>query len=404
MNKQSIPLLKDHHNHLIIFSLFYDCPNLTQIRDKDQALTLIQKQDPGQVTVILGWNNSYYDFSNEELASFPPVIIVNTSLHSFVMSPVAENFLIKKYPKIVQNYRDSFWFECNLPSILIFLCNQIEPTPGKFARFFDYLEKRGIYYATEMLMPNEACFNILKSTPYFQRTALWTDYDTYMTLNKEIQEEIKGLKVFTDGAIGTKTAALLVPYTDGSVGRSLYAEDEFYQMLKTYSKANKALSIHIIGDNALSMVVDTILKLEREKINFPEIRLEHCQFMDLDTAGTIKELGLILSLQPNFSLDSITYSDRLSQTYLENNNPFRMLIDEAGFIPGKDLIFSSDTSINSAEYALKSSLFPPFAGQKLSLEEFVDGYCMPDKSYGEIQFFIDEKNSEIKIDKIIWHR
>jgi len=401
MKKESIPLLKDHHSHLIIFALFHDCPNLTEVKEKPQALELIQRQDQDKVNVILGWNNSYYDFSKEELEKFPPVIIVNTSLHSMVMNPVAEKMLRNQYPKIVNNYRDPFWFECNFPSLLIFLCNLIEPTLEKIERFFGYLEKNGIYYAEEMLLPNEKCFNIVKSSPYFHRTALWADYDTYMTLSEEIQRDVKGIKIFTDGAIGTKTAALNVPYTDGTVGRTLYTEDIFFQMLMTYSKLNKALAIHAIGDNALSMIVNTILKLDKRGIGFPKIRLEHCQLMDLDIARTIKDLGLILSLQPNFSMDSITYTDRLSQTYLENNNPFRMLIDDAGFIPGKDLIFSSDTSINSARFALENSLFPPYEQQKLTLEEFTAGYCMPDTSYGEIQFFVDEKKSEIKIDNIV---
>jgi predicted amidohydrolase YtcJ len=401
MKKESIPLLRDHHNHLIIFALFYDCPNLTQIHSKSQAVKLIKDQDHHKVTVILGWNNSYYDFTREELENFPPVVIVNTSLHSFVMNPSAEKSLAGQYPKIVQNYKDSFWFECNLPSILIFLCNQIVPTLEKFERFFGYLEKQGIYYAEEMLMPNEECFNILKSSPFFHRTALWADYDTYINLDKNIQEDIRGIKIFTDGAIGTKTAALHVPYTDGTIGRPLYTEDEFYRMLSSHAKLNKALSIHAIGDKVMSMIISTILRLDKEGIKFPKIRLEHCQFTDLNTAKIAKKLGIILSLQPNFSIDSVTYSDRLSQTYLESNNPLRMFIDDAGFIPGKDLIFSSDTSVNSAQDALKSSLFPPYKQQKLTLEEFIAGYCMPDKSYGEILFFIDQKNSDIIIDEII---
>ncbi|GAG61967.1 unnamed protein product [marine sediment metagenome] len=250
-------------------------------------------------------------------------------------------------------------------------------------------------------MTNEECFNILKSSPFFHRTALWADYDTYINLDKNIQEDIRGIKIFTDGAIGTKTAALHVPYTDGTIGRPLYTEDEFYRMLSSHAKLNKALSIHAIGDKVMSMIISTILRLDKEGIKFPKIRLEHCQFTDLNTAKIAKKLGIILSLQPNFSIDSVTYSDRLSQTYLESNNPLRMFIDDAGFIPGKDLIFSSDTSVNSAQDALKSSLFPPYKQQKLTLEEFIAGYCMPDKSYGEILFFIDQKNSDIIIDEII---
>jgi hypothetical protein len=77
------------------------------------------------------------------------------------------------------------------------------------------------------------------------------------------------------------------------------------------------------------------------------------------------------------------------------NNPFRMLIDEAGFVPGKDLLFGSDGMPHGARYALESALFPPFPGQRLSLPEFVAGYCMPDLENGFIDVAIDYENREI---------
>lgn len=53
-----------------------------------------------------------------------------------------------------------------------------------------------------------------------------------------------------------------------------------------------------------------------------------------------------------------------------------LISDEAGFIPGKDLIFGSDGMPHGAYTALKSAFFPPVENQKLSLDEFVAGYCM----------------------------
>lgn len=55
-----------------------------------------------------------------------------------------------------------------------------------------------------------------------------------------------------------------------------------------------------------------------------------------------------------------------------------MLIDYAGFIPGKDLIFGSDGMPHGMMSALQSSLFPPFPGQVLTMSEFKKGYCIPD--------------------------
>ncbi len=105
-------------------------------------------------------------------------------------------------------------------------------------------------------------------------------------------------------------------------------------------------------------------------------------------------------MQPNFSHDSVHYSDRLSKKYAKKNNPFRMLIDEVGFVPGDDLIFSSDGMPYSVTLALESSLFPPFDSQKLSLKEFKEGYCLPDKKIGSIDLRIDEGKEKVRVEEI----
>lgn len=100
-------------------------------------------------------------------------------------------------------------------------------------------------------------------------------------------------------------------------------------------------------------------------------------------------------MQPNFSFDSIDYSDRLSKEYLDNNNPFRTLIDEVGFVPGKDLIFGSDGMPHGIYTALKAALFPPLENQQLSIAELKAGYCMETDEAGTIEFSIDYNNRDI---------
>jgi predicted amidohydrolase YtcJ len=123
--------------------------------------------------------------------------------------------------------------------------------------------------------------------------------------------------------------------------------------------------------------------------------MEHCQFITQENAEKSKELGITLSMQPNFNSDSIQYTDRIAEVYCNNNNPFRMLIDKVGFIPGEDLIFGSDGMPHGAQYALEQTLFPPVPGQALSLEEFVAGYCMPDKENGYVDIEIDEEKQSV---------
>ena len=118
-------------------------------------------------------------------------------------------------------------------------------------------------------------------------------------------------------------------------------------------------------------------------------------FISLANAKKAKALGIVLSMQPNFSYDSLHYKDRLLEKYCRANNPFRKLIDQADFIPGVDLIFGSDGMPHGIDYALKQSLFPPYDDQKLTLEEFTAGYCIENMEVGYIDLVIDEKNKTL---------
>ncbi len=164
---------------------------------------------------------------------------------------------------------------------------------------------------------------------------------------------------------------------------------------------DKPVAIHAIGDMATEQAVRCLDHLKQDSGKLPPlIRLEHCQFISHDTAQKAKAVGIVLSMQPNFNYDSIQYSDRLPKSFCKKNNPFRMLVDQAGFIPGKDLILGSDGMPHGAEYALNQSLFPPFEVQELTLDEFIAGYCMADMKNGHIEIHIDNKKSNV-VTKVI---
>jgi predicted amidohydrolase YtcJ len=101
-------------------------------------------------------------------------------------------------------------------------------------------------------------------------------------------------------------------------------------------------------------------------------------------------------MQPNFSSDSRDYADRLGEDYLGRNNPFRMLIDEVGFVPGRDIIFGSDGMPDGIAYAATQSLFPARPGQALSLDELVAGYGTARGVSGSIALEIDEAAGTVR--------
>jgi hypothetical protein len=74
-----------------------------------------------------------------------------------------------------------------------------------------------------------------------------------------------------------------------------------------------------------------------------------------------------------------------------------MLIDRAGFVPGKGLIFGSDGMLHGVEYALQWSLFPLYPGQRLTAEELVAGYGFHAEGKGRTLVHVDEAERRVRL-------
>jgi predicted amidohydrolase YtcJ len=156
------------------------------------------------------------------------------------------------------------------------------------------------------------------------------------------------------------------------------------------------MAIHAIGDRAIDQVVNVVEKINPSRTS--EIRMEHAQLISQATAKRAKALGIRLCMQPNFSDDSVYYADRLPTGFPERNNPFRMLIDEVGYVVGEDLFFGSDGMPHGIHEGLRQALFPDprYQQQRLTLAEFIAGYCMPDEEHGHIEVDIDAVNRAVQ--------
>jgi len=399
--KETIPLLHDHHAHFSGRAAYLDCVDLSSIQDKDEAiLTIMGHCSREEMNVVQGWNDSFYSFSDSELKKMPPVFIWNVSGHGLVFNEKAERKAIAKFndPNMFKKMKDPNWVERNLLKVSKLMMKIEGITEDKILRTNDLLLGKGIYSTDDMLLPSEETLEKFKKLKLADKTTFWADLDTFHKLNKSAKKEIEGIKLFVDGALGPRTAALNEDYLDGGNGVMVYGKEEFEDTLLSLEKDK--IAVHAIGDRAIEMIIDTLSKIERNDSKIPKTRIEHAQFIDKETAMEANSLGITLSMQPNFSLDSKHYSDRLSEKYLKKNNPFRMLIDEVGFVPGKDLLFGSDGLPYGVKEALETSLFPEYESQELTLDEFIDGYCLDRNENGSINFVIDEDKREVSVEEI----
>lgn len=394
-----IPLLYDHHSHPGLYASLAGCLNLGAVTEKRKAIEAIGTLH-SDINVVLGWNDGLYVFSRKELESFTPVIIINLSLHKFVVNDSARKILLEKDEVLIHNMDNVDWMERNLQRLFSLVLTLIPFSPENLFSFMKSLERSGIYKIEDMLVESPAYIDFITESTLTDRILLWTSPAVYRKLNASQQQKIIGLKLFTDGALGAQTAALSKGFLSGEKGMLLYSDDQLYSQIAENSGLHSNFAIHAIGDTATEQVARVLGMLSHDGIHV-RARLEHGQFIAGDTARKLKELGVTLSMQPNFNSDSLHYSDRLGKYYVETNNPFRMLIDEAGFVPGEDLVFGSDGMPHGFPEAIKQSLNPAQKGQQLTINEFVKAYCMESDNYGYIEFDPDNLSSDMKYKVVI---
>ena len=401
MKKYQIPLLKDHHLHPYMYAALKDCIDLRFVEKKEEALSILKKGKKDKINVGIGWNNSLYSFTDQEMDPLPPSFILNASLHSYTMNKPAAEIIADKNKAIIDHLGDRKWAERNF-SVVMKFAEMLNPcTIEKLKDYYNDLLKQGVWFAEEMLLIHEDEVELFKQVGLIDRTRFWVDISTYKTLSKGAQNHIHGIKIFTDGAFGSKTANIKEPFLTGEKGIIVFSDDELRQKILEVAELGIAVAIHAIGDGAIDQVIGVLSDLKEEISSIPEIRMEHCQLITKSNAEVAKGLGITLSMQPNFNVDSLYYTDRLPERYILQNNPFRMLIDEVGFTPGKDMIFGSDGMPYGVDDSLKCSLFPPYPSQKLTLDEYIAGYCMPDMEHGYIDIEIDEEKQSVYSDVIV---
>ncbi|HNW83755.1 MAG TPA: amidohydrolase family protein [bacterium] len=375
MSEIEIPFLYDHHSHFSLYAGLSGSVCLKDEKDKLNALNLLKNLPESRLNIVYGWNSGRYRFDSSELNMLPPVIISNISLHGFVMNSSAEKLLSVQYPDIIANYHDSKWCENHVTELILFFSKILPLTIETVRNYSDFLLKtHGIYEIDDMLLPSQEVFDLINDSELKNRVHFWADIETFRQLPEKTQKTIKGIKLFTDGANGASTAALSVPYRNGITGLLTHSDVELIELLEESFEISNAVAIHALGDLATDQTVKAVENIKKRGFSL-DIRIEHAQFISEKCAKKAKDLGITMSLQPNFSEDSVIYADRIPQEFLKLNNNFRMLIDKAGFIPGLDMIFGSDGMPHGVQFALKQSLYPSFESQKLTIEEFKKGYC-----------------------------
>ena len=113
---------------------------------------------------------------------------------------------------------------------------------------------------------------------------------------------IRAFKLFADGALGSRGAALLEPYSDAPQTRGLMTTPEpaVYDLTRRALQRGFQVCTHAIGDRANRAVLDAYEQAMREvpTARDPRLRIEHAQVLAPQDIPRFAKLGIIASMQP----------------------------------------------------------------------------------------------------------
>jgi predicted amidohydrolase YtcJ len=141
-----------------------------------------------------------------------------------------------------------------------------------------------------------------------------------------------GLKMFADGSLGGRTAALREPYADspGVCGTFLLDPTWAAEMIAAARDLNGSVAIHAIGDAAVGRVLDIMEEAVRAGADPTRLRMEHASVISPADLTRFAGLGVTASVQPAFLASETSWLvKRLGPGRLTSTYPFRSLI-EAG--------------------------------------------------------------------------
>ena len=153
----------------------------------------------------------------------------------------------------------------------------------------------------------------------------------------------RAIKLYADGALGSRGAALLAPYSDDekNSGLMLLKEDSAEAIFDAALRNGTQVNTHAIGDRANRMVLDwyeeafnRVPPAQRAEKD-PRWRIEHSQIIEPNDINRFVELGVIPSMQPSHAIGDLHFAPaRLGSNRLEGAYAWRALIDSGAIIAG----------------------------------------------------------------------
>ena len=197
---------------------------------------------------------------------------------------------------------------------------------------FDELAKAGSYNLRNYVMlsdPGDPGSPAARGNTYLQRGPQNALYDGHLW--------IRAIKLYADGALGSRGAALLAPYTDepANSGLLLSRPEHIRAWAAVALRSGFQVNVHAIGDRGNRVVFDAF---ESALKVYPKadhrFRIEHAQVISAEDIPRFAKLGVIPSMQPTHQTSDMPWAEaRVGPQRIRGAYAWRSLINTGVVIP-----------------------------------------------------------------------
>ena len=195
----------------------------------------------------------------------------------------------------------------------------------------------GLDYESALFVDSLQKNNALKMRLYIMLSDRKKNFD-FLFKNGKIKTErlnVCSFKFFADGALGSRGACLLQPYSDKPEwsGFLLKPEEHFDSMARMIAKHGFQMCTHAIGDSANRMILKIYAKYLKGK-NDRRWRIEHAQVVNKSDFHYFGDYNIIPSVQPTHATSDMYWAgERLGKERLKYAYANQELKNENGWIP-----------------------------------------------------------------------
>ncbi len=373
-----LPSICDSHLHLLEYANFLakvDCETASREECLQRVHHQVELTPPGQWVLGHGWNHNRWPegYGNasllDEISQQHPIYLTAKSLHAGWANSAALTaagiHTATPDPKGGKLLRGE---SGNPDGILLETAMQLvdavipptgrDETIRRLQHAFQHLNRFGITsvhdFDTWDLFPilqefhrnNELPLRVVKGIPrHFLPQAIESGLRSGQR-NGNLQ--VGWLKLFSDGALGAQSAAMLQPYegSPANLGMLMMEADEIIEIGRQAVKSGIEMAIHAIGDRANRVVLDAFRSLRKieSRLGLPHRRhrIEHVQLIQPVDQVRLAEMDILASMQPIHVLSDQDMADRYWGERCQFSYAWNSL-----FRCGATLLFGSDAPVET---------------------------------------------------------